>query len=124
MPILGPMYLTDLLPASIAWQPADDDLVLLGAVADDIPVVETVLATLPAKARGQVFLEVDDARGIRPLTAPSRFCVTWLRRDLGQSLRSAVDSWLAEMLPVDLEREHRVYAWISGDPAARSLTNA
>jgi hypothetical protein len=28
------------------------------------------------------------------------------------------------MLPVDLEREHRVYGWVSGDRAARALTNS
>jgi NADPH-dependent ferric siderophore reductase len=118
------MFLSDLLPASISWQPAAGDLVLLGAVESDIPVVETVLATLPARARGQVFIEVESAADIRDLVAPGRVCVTWLRRDRGQSLREAVDAWLGEMLPVDLEREHRVYGWISGDSAARIRTNA
>lgn len=118
------MFLSDLLPATISWQPATGDLVLLGAVETDLPVVETVLATLPARARGQVFIEVDSAAAIRELSAPGRVCVTWLRRDLGQTLGAAVDAWLAEMLPVDLEREHRVYGWISGDRAARMRTNA
>jgi NADPH-dependent ferric siderophore reductase len=118
------MFLSDLLPASISWQPADGDLVLLGAVEADLPIVETVLATLPERARGQVFVEVGSAAGIRLLTAPGRVCVTWLRRDLGQSLPAAVEAWLGEMLPVDLEREHRVYRWVSGDRAARVLTNA
>jgi NADPH-dependent ferric siderophore reductase len=118
------MFLSDLLPATISWQPAAGDLVLLGAVESDLPVVETVLATLPARARGQVFVEVDSAAGIRDLAAPGRVCVTWLRRDLGQSLSAAVEAWLGEMLPVDLEREHRVYGWISGDRAARIRTNA
>ena len=118
------MYLSDLLPASISWQPATGDLVLLGALEADLPVVETVLATLPARARVQVFVEVYDASAIRSLEAPGRVCVTWLRRDLGQSLRGAIDAWLGEMLPVDLDREHRVYGWVSGDRAATVLTNA
>jgi NADPH-dependent ferric siderophore reductase len=118
------MFLSDLLPATISWQPADGDLVLLGAVEADLPIVETVLATLPARARGQVFVEVDSAAAIGRLTAPGRVCVTWLRRDLGQSLRGAVEAWLGEMLPVDLEREHRVYGWVSGDRAAGIRTNA
>lgn len=118
------MYLSDLLPATISWQPAAGDLVLLGAVEDDLPIVETVLATLPARARGQVFVEVDSAAAIRELPAPGRVCVTWLRRDLGQSLRAAVEAWLGEMLPVDLEREHRVYGWVSGDRAAQLRTNS
>jgi NADPH-dependent ferric siderophore reductase len=123
MPILNVMFLSDLLPASIAWQPGDGDLVLLAAVADDLLVVETVLSTLPAKARGQVFIEVDDADQVRQLSAPGRVCVSWLRRDRGQSLAVAVDAWLAEMLPVEFDREHRVYVWRSGDHAARALTN-
>jgi NADPH-dependent ferric siderophore reductase len=117
------MFLSDLLPASISWQPAAGDLVLLAAVDDDLPVVETVLATLPAKTRGQVFVEVGSAADIRVIAAPGRVCVTWLLRDRGQSLRAAVDAWLGEMLPVDLEHEYRVYGWISGDRAARILTN-
>ena len=123
MPILEAMLLSDLLPASIAWQPGEGDLVLLAAGIDDLLVVETVLATLPDKARGQVFLEVDDADQVRQLAAPGRVCVTWLRRDLGQSLTVAVDAWLAEMLPVEFDREHRVYAWRSGDSSASALTN-
>ncbi len=118
------MFLSDLLPASICWQPGAGDLVLLGAVEGDLPIVETVLATLPARARGQVFVEVDSAAAIRELLAPGRVCVTWLRRDLGQTLSGAVGAWLGEMLPADLEREHRVYGWVSGDRAARTLTNS
>ena len=118
------VLLTDVLTAAIAWNPAAGDLVLLGAIDTDVAVVETVLATLPTKARGQVFIEVDDEAAIREVSAPGRVCVTWLLRDRGQSLRTAVDAWLGEMLPVEFDREHRVYAWISGDQAAGILTNA
>jgi NADPH-dependent ferric siderophore reductase len=117
------MYLSDLLPASISWRPVAGDLVLLAAVDDDLPVVETVLATLPAKARGQVFVEVDSAADIRLIDAPGRVCVTWLRRDRGQSLQAAVEAWLGEMLPADPRREQRVYGWMSGERAARILTD-
>ena len=123
MPILEPMLLSDLLPATIAWRPADGDMVLLAVRSDDLAVAETVLATLPAKARGQVFVEVDSMDEVRDLAAPGRVCVSWLARDRGRSLHAAVDAWLAEMLPVDLDHEHRVYAWISGEPAARVISN-
>ena len=118
------MILSELLVDAIAWSPGDGDLVLLAAEASDLELVETALATLPVKARGQVFIVVDDESGIRELAAPGRFCVTWLRRDRGQQLQSAVDAWLGEMLPIEFEREHRVYAWMSGDRTARTLTNA
>lgn len=123
MPILIAMFLSDLLPATISWHPGAGDLVLLGAVEADLPVVETVLATLPARARGQVFVEVGSAAGIRGLAAPGRVCVTWLRRDLGQSLGGAVEAWLGEMLPADPDRDPRVYGWVSGEPAAGLRSN-
>src|SRR6188768_932255 len=43
-PILSVMLLSDVLPASIAWQPGDGDTVLLAAGADDLAIVESVLA--------------------------------------------------------------------------------
>jgi NADPH-dependent ferric siderophore reductase len=128
MPILRAMFLSDLLPASIAWQPADGDLVLLAAHVDDLALIETLLATLPEKARGQVFIETDEMDEAVQVAAPGRVCVTWLSRSRGQSLRTAVDAWTAEMLPMDSadcerDREHRVYAWMSGDRAARVITS-
>jgi NADPH-dependent ferric siderophore reductase len=117
------MLLSDVLSASISWRPVDGDLVLLAGTADDIPVIETALATLPAKARGQVFVEVENAGDVRELTAPGRVCVSWLMRERGQNLQAALDGFLAEMLPVDLDREHRIYAWIAGEGAARVLSS-
>ena len=117
------MLLSDVLPASIAWNPQLGDLVLLGVTLDDLAVAETVLATLPPKARGQVFVEAATEADIRPISAPGRFGVTWLLRDRGQALRTSVDAWLAEMLPVEVDREHRVYAWVSGETCARALVS-
>ena len=117
------MHLSDVLSASIAWNPADGDLVLLAGDVDELPVIETALATLPAKARGQVFVEVDDMHEVRDLVAPGRICVTWLARDAGHSLPVAVEAWLAEMLPVEVDRDHRVYAWIAGEGVARVLSS-
>lgn len=114
------MLLSDVLSASIAWRPVDGDLVLLAGTADDLPVIETALATLPAKARGQVFIEVDDLDAVRDLNAPGRVCVTWLTPG---RLPVALEAWLAEMLPVEFDREHRVYAWIAGEGAARVITS-
>ena len=118
------MILSELLVDAIAWNPGAGDVVLLAADIADLELVETALATLGAKARGQVFIAVDDEREIRALSAPGRFCITWLRRDRGQQLQAAVDAWLGEMLPTEFDREHRVYAWMSGDRTARILTNA
>ncbi len=114
------MLLSDVLSASIAWRPGDGDIVLLAGAADDLPVIETALATLPAKARGQVFIETDSVDAVRDLSAPGRVCVTWLPAG---RLPIALEAWLAEMLPVEFDREHRVYAWIAGEGASRVITS-
>lgn len=118
------MLLSDLLSASVSWQPDAADTILVAGTETDLPVIETIAATLPAKARGRVFVEVADADAIRTVSTPGRVSVTWLCRDRGQSLRTAVDAWLAEMLPIEADRDHRVYAWISGDDRARAITTA
>lgn len=117
------MLVSDILSASIAWRPADGELVLLAGRVDDLPVIETALATLPERARGQVFVEVGTADEVRQLAAPGRVCVTWLVREQGRTLDAALRGWLAEMLPVEFDREHRVYAWVAGEGTARVLTN-
>ena len=80
-----------------------------------------ILATLPARARGQVFVEVQSATDIRELSAPGRFSVCWLVRDKGQSVRRTVDAWLSEMLPVTACGESTVYAWVAHDGPARLI---
>lgn len=118
------MFLSDLLPATVAWQPDAGDVLLVAGTERDLPLIEALLTTLPAKARGRVFVEVGSVAEVRMLPAPGRVCVTWLVRDRGQSLRRSVDAWLAEMLPVDAEQQHRVYAWVAGEGRARALTSA
>jgi NADPH-dependent ferric siderophore reductase len=118
------MLVSDILSASIAWRPAEGELVLLAGRCTDLPVIETALATLPERARGQVFVEVESAGEVRELTAPGRVCVTWLVREQGCTLGTALAAWLAEMLPVEADREHRVYAWIAGEGTAQVLTSS
>ncbi|HWM34458.1 MAG TPA: SIP domain-containing protein [Pseudolysinimonas sp.] len=118
------MLVSDILSAAISWHPAPGDLVLLAGRSGDLAVIETALATLPARARGQVFVEVESGGEVRALNAPGRVCVTWLVREQGRSLDAALGAWLAEMLPVEAEREHRVYAWIAGERTARMLTSS
>ena len=82
-----------------------------------------LLATLPANARGTVFLEVESADQIDPVDAPPRFSVRWLVRDRGQRLERSVNAWLDEMLPVSAFGATSVYAWIASRGAARQLTS-
>lgn len=110
--------------ASIGWNPSADDRLLLAGDASSLPAMRALLASLPARSRGQVFVEVDSASDVELLEAPGRFAICWLARDRGQSLRRSVDAWLSEMLPVSGLDDHAVYAWIAHEGAARTLTNS
>jgi len=107
--------------AAIAWNPSETDLLLIAGDERALPAIRTLVATLPATARGQVFVEVGSEADVAPLTTPGRVTVCWLIRDRGQSMHRSVDAWLSEMVPVDALAEHRVYAWIADEGSARSI---
>lgn len=109
--------------ASIGWNPSETDRILLAGTEADLPLIEMALATLPERARGQVFIEVGTVDDVAMLAAPGRFSICWLVRDRGQSLKRSVDAWLSEMLPVSGVEDHSVYAWIAHEGAARVLTS-
>ena len=113
----------DTLVARIAWNPCDADRILLAGDETSLETIRVILATLPASARGQVFVEVQSETDVTPLVAPGRFAVCWLVRDRGQALRRSVDAWLGEMLPVSAFASSSVYSWIAPDGAARLLTS-
>ena len=108
---------------TVAWNPQQADRLLLAGDERSLETIRVILATLPATARGQVFVEVQREADVQPLAAPGRFAVCWLVRDRGQSLRRSVDAWLAEMLPVSAFGESTVYAWVASDGPARLLTS-
>ena len=119
--------------ASIGWNPSIDDRILLAGDEFDLELIRTALASLPAKARGQVFIEVQSVEDVATLDAPGRFSICWLVRDRGQELRRSVDAWLSEMLPAGADNygadnyggvaDPAVYAWITHQGAARTLTS-
>jgi len=109
--------------ASIGWNPSADDRILLAGDEFDLELIRTALATLPARARGQVFIEVQSEADVTALEAPGRFSVCWLVRDRGQQLRRSVDAWLSEMLPVSGVEDHTVYAWITHEGSARVMSS-
>lgn len=117
------MITPDTLASAISWNPKAADRLLLAGDETSIETIRVILATLPASARGQVFVEVATDADIQPLTAPGRFSVCWLVRDRGQQLRRTVDAWLSEMLPVSAFGESTVYAWVASDGPARLLSS-
>lgn len=107
-----------------------------------VPWIQGLLDALPAGARGQVFVEVPDAYGLPPLTAPGRVTVTWLGRSErsgapgtgarcapGSALDRAVRAWVGEMSVVDgdypwADDRHDFCAWIGGAaPAIAELAS-
>jgi len=122
MPILGSMF-PELFTPQIAWNPQSADRVLLAGDETSIDAISMILATLPARSRGQVFIEVDSADDIQQLSAPGRFGVCWLLRERGQSVARSVDAWLSEMLPVSAFGESTVYAWVAHQGPARLLSS-
>lgn len=111
------------LPANVSWNPCAADRILLAGNESSIDTIRVILATLPASARGQVFVEVHAEGDIQQLDAPGRFSVSWLVRERGQRLSRSVDAWLSEMLPVSAFACSSVYAWIAADGPARLITS-
>lgn len=111
------------LTASIAWNPRATDRLLLAGDESSLATIRVILATLPAAARGQVFVEVQSEADIVPLVVPGRFAVCWLVRDRGQGLTKSLEAWMSEMLPVSAFGESTVYAWIASEGPARLLSS-
>ena len=105
------------------WNPGAGDRILLAGTVEALETITFILATLPARSRGQIFVEVESADEIVPIAAPPRFAICWLVRERGQQLQRSVDAWLSEMLPVSGTEEHSVYAWIASEGAPRVLSS-
>ena len=98
------------------WNPQPADRILLAGADEAIDTIALILATLPATARGQVFVEVESDADVGVLDAPGRVTVCWLVRDRGQSLaairgclaqRDAADSGLRASQRLRLDRGRR-----------------
>lgn len=121
------------------WTPADAKQVLIAGDDSVVLMIQAMLDALPANARGQVFIEVDDARGLPPLVSPGRVTVTWLGRSVrsgapgtgepcrhGVALDRAVRAWVGEMSVLEEDGfpsalgstatrpKHDFCAWVAG----------
>jgi len=107
---------------------ADARHVLLAGDESSVGELADVLALLPICARGQVFVEVDDAASITTLDSPGRVVVTWLVRAArtgepgtgnrcarGQAVARATRAWASEMLDVDGHDAADYHVWIGGE---------
>ncbi|MEV6284036.1 siderophore-interacting protein [Kribbella sp. NPDC051770] len=75
-------------------------------VADEtaLPAVATILEQLPVDVHATVFVQVPDARDIRPLPTPGTADVTWI-----------TDGWLPAALKSTALRPDVDFAWVAGE---------
>jgi NADPH-dependent ferric siderophore reductase len=89
--------------------------VLVAADLVDLPVVELLLADLPASAYGQVYVETPAGAELPELAAPARLTVTRLTRTAdtapGDLLGAAIAGWVAEWLPEEPCEDRSVALW-------------
>lgn len=72
-----------------------------------LPAIGVILEELPAGTRARVYVEIEDAAEQQPLASAAEVELSWVRRDLGQTLPAAVR---ADGLPGS-----DVHAWVAGE---------
>ncbi|MFE6996045.1 siderophore-interacting protein [Microbacterium sp. NPDC057659] len=80
----------------LEWKPGDAGTVLIAGDETAAPAICAIVQSLPADARGEVFVEVPTAADALELEAPAAVRVTWLGRDSaphGERLTAAVHAW-------------------------------
>jgi NADPH-dependent ferric siderophore reductase len=80
-------------------------------VADEtaLPALAGILEQLPAAVHATVFVEVPDARDIRPLSTPGTADITWVT-PAGDDPISLLEALKSADLPYDAD-----YAWVAGE---------
>jgi hypothetical protein len=92
--------------------------VLLAGCADDLVVLQSALALLPADVYGQVVVEIDPDVDLPVLETPARVTV---HRVWPGTADRAVAVWIAEWIPSEPDAARTVGLWISAGSSARSV---
>lgn len=66
-------------------RPPEATWLVIGGDETSLPAISMVLAGLPADARADVFIEVQDRDEEQPLESPARLNVSWLHQDAGRA---------------------------------------
>jgi NADPH-dependent ferric siderophore reductase len=80
----------------LEWKPGDAGTVLIAGDETAAPAICAIVQSLPADARGEVFVEVPTTADALELDTPDAVHVTWLGRDgtpHGERLTAAVRAW-------------------------------
>jgi len=132
--LIGPDATSGVTGSGVEWAPGRASTVMIAGDETAVPAISSIVESLPADARGCVFLEVPTADDVLPLVAPPGVTVHWLPRSgsgapatdaavdvavdaaYGAPLQAAVRGWTARYVTawhrgVDLEEvdiEHDV----------------
>ncbi|WP_307802989.1 siderophore-interacting protein [Frigoribacterium sp. PvP032] len=107
--LIGPDATSGVTGSGVEWAPGGASTVMIAGDETAVPAITSIVESLPADARGCVFLEVPTADDVLPLVAPPGVTVHWLPRsggDTGQQpaaaaaaygapLQAAVRGWTA-----------------------------
>ena len=106
--LIGPDATSGVTGSGVEWAPGDASTVMIAGDETAVPAICSIVESLPADARGCVFLEVPTADDVLPLSAPSGVAVHWLPRATdgatagdapvaphGGPLQTAVRGWTA-----------------------------
>jgi len=98
--LVGPDATSGVTGSGVEWNPRGASSVLIAGDETAVPAVSSIVESLPADARGCVFLEVPTSADVLELTAPPGVSVHWLARDgsdegHGARLVEAVRGWTA-----------------------------
>lgn len=89
--------------------------VLLAGCADDLVVLQSVLAMLPSDVYGQVVVEIEPDVELPQLDTPARVTV---HRVWPGAADRAVAAWIAEWMPSEPDAARTVGLWISAGSSA------
>ncbi|TWX41059.1 siderophore-interacting protein [Frigoribacterium sp. ACAM 257] len=121
--LIGPDATSGVTGSGVEWAPGRASTVMIAGDETAVPAISSIVESLPADARGCVFLEVPTAGDVLPLVAPPGVAVHWLPRSgdgaaqhpaggegvaYGVPLQTAVRGWTARYVTawhrgVDLE---------------------
>ena len=103
--LIGPDATSGVTGSGVEWAPGGASTVMIAGDETAVPAISSIVESLPADARGCVFLEVPTADDVLPLSAPAGVTVHWLPRSgdpdhgrdaaFGARLQTAVRGWTA-----------------------------
>jgi NADPH-dependent ferric siderophore reductase len=106
--LIGPDATSGVTGSGVEWAPGRASTVMIAGDETAVPAISSIVESLPADAKGCVFLEVPTADDVLPLSAPAGVAVHWLPRTggadradgtadaaYGAPLQAAVRGWTA-----------------------------